>query len=205
MKNKQLLPMNLQFFAEPGAGEGAAGGSGEASGKSTPPAGTPKSTTEPEGGDKGKTFTRDEVAKMIAAETNKVKTEWEKELEAKQQEAQKLAKMNAEEKLKHQLQQKEDEINELRKQQSLAEMTKEASKMFSESDLPIDSDLLGVLVNEDAEQTKKAVNALISFASKIKKANARQTPPSAGGQFVAGDSKEKSIAELAQENRIIKH
>lgn len=205
MENKQLLPMNLQLFAEPGAGEGAAGGSGEPGGQSTPPVGTTKSTTEPDDGAKGKTFTRDEVAKMIAAETNKVKTEWEKELEAKQQEAQKLAKMNAEEKLKHQLQQKEDEINALKKQQSLADMTKEASKMLSESDLPIDSDLLGVLVNEDAEQTKKAVNALISFASKIKKANARQKPPAAGGQFTTDDSKEESVSDLAQKSRIIKN
>ncbi|WP_391521555.1 capsid assembly scaffolding protein Gp46 family protein [Enterococcus avium] len=78
-----------------------------------------------------------------------------KEYEEKQEEAKKLAKMNAEEKLKHQLEQKESEINELKRQQTLTEMSKEASKMLSENELPFDDDLLSLLVSDDAEATKK--------------------------------------------------
>lgn len=197
--------MNLQFFAEPGEGTGGIGASAEANGQSTPAAAKPEPQKDPESNDTGKTFTRDEVAKMIAAETSKVKSEWEKELEQKQEEAKKLAKMNAEEKLQHQLKQKEDEINELRKQQSLAEMSKEASKMLSENELPFDDDLLSLIVSDDTDQTKKAAKAIINFASKIKKTNARQKPPAAGGQFATDDSKEESVSDLAQKSRIIKN
>lgn len=196
MKNKLLFPMNLQFFAEPPADGG----------QETPPA---DEQTPPDGEVKkeestGKTFSRDDVAKMIAAETKKARTEWEKELEAKEVEAKKLAKMNAEEKLQHQLQQKEDEINELREKQALAEMSKEASKMFSENELPVDDELLSLVVSADAEQTKQAVNTVLNFASKIKKTNARQTPPSAGGQFQASDDKPETAADMAKNARIIK-
>uniref|UniRef100_UPI003FA6A2E1 capsid assembly scaffolding protein Gp46 family protein n=2 Tax=Bacteria TaxID=2 RepID=UPI003FA6A2E1 len=110
MKKRLFMPVNLQFFSEPGDG-----GSGDGGQQENPPAGSqetpPKAKEE---NTAGKTFSRDEVAKMIAAETNKAKAAWEKELEAKKEEAKKLAKMNAEEKLQHELEQKEAEIAELK-------------------------------------------------------------------------------------------
>lgn len=150
MKTKKLLlPMHLQFFADnPDTGTGdtdqPAGGQ-----EQTPP--------EDDSKDKGngKTFSRDEVAKMIAAEVSKTKEAWEKEQQEKQAEAEKLAKMNAQEKAEHEKKQLEAKIAELERSQALVSMSKEASKMLSEASLPHDDDLLGLIVSDDAEATKK--------------------------------------------------
>ena len=64
-------------------------------------------------------------------------------------------------------------------------MTKEASKMLTDANLPHDDDLLGLIVSDDADATKQAVAVITNFASLIKKENARQTPPNEGGQFTA--------------------
>lgn len=200
------MPMHLQLFAEPGNGaEPASGQQGQQSTDQQDPKGNEPS--EPgEGKDQsaGKTFSRDDVAKMIAAETNKARTAWEKELEAKQEEAKKLAKMNAEEKLQHQLEQKEAEIAELKRGQTLNEMKSEASKMLSTASLPHDDELLSLIVSDDAEATKKAVSVITNFASLIKKENARQTTPGEGGQFTADKETKQTVANLAAKNRIIK-
>lgn len=194
MKKRLLMPMQLQFFSENPDG-----------GQDTPPA---EQTTPPEdkpkGEETGKTFSRDEVAKMIAAETKKARASWEQEAEAKKEEAKKLAKMNAEEKLQHELEQKEAEIAELKRGQTLNEMKSEASKMLSGAGLPQDDELLGLIVSEDAEATKKAVAVITNFASQIKKENARQSTPGEGGQFSADKKTKQTVAELAAKNRIIK-
>lgn len=194
MKKRLLMPMKLQFFSENPDG-----------GNDTPPA---EQTTPPEdkpkGEETGKTFSRDELAKIVAAETKKARANWEQEAEAKKEEAKKLAKMNAEEKLQHELEQKEAEIAELKRGQTLNEMKSEASKMLSGAGLPQDDELLGLIVSEDAEATKKAVAVITNFASQIKKENARQSTPGEGGQFSADKNTKQTVAELAAKNRIIK-
>lgn len=194
MKKRLLMPMQLQFFSENPDG-----------GNDTPPA---EQTTPPEdkpkGEETGKTFSRDELAKIVAAETKKARASWEQEAEAKKEEAKKLAKMNSEEKLQHELEQKEAEIAELKRGQTLNEMKSEASKMLSGAGLPQDDELLGLIVSEDAEATKKAVAVITNFASQIKKENARQTTPGEGGQFTADKETKQTVANLAAKNRIIK-
>ena len=194
MKKSLLMPMKVQFFSENPDG-----------GNDTPPA---EQTTPPEdkpkGEETGKTFSRDELAKIVAAETKKARANWEQEAEAKKEEAKKLAKMNAEEKLQHELEQKEAEIAELKRGQTLNEMKSEASKMLSGAGLPQDDELLGLIVSEDAEATKKAVAVITNFASQIKKENARQSTPGEGGQFSADKNTKQTVAELAAKNRIIK-
>lgn len=194
MKKRLLMPMKLQFFSENPDG-----------GNDTPPA---EQTTPPEdkpkGEGTGKTFSRDELAKIVAAETKKARASWEQEAEAKKEEAKKLAKMNAEEKLQHELEQKEAEIAELKRGQTLNEMKSEASKMLSGAGLPQDDELLGLIVSEDAEATKKAVAVITNFASQIKKENARQSTPGEGGQFTADKETKQTVANLAAKNRIIK-
>lgn len=193
MKKRLLMPVNLQYFAEPDGGQ------------DTPPAeqNTPPED-KPKGEETGKTFSRDELAKIVAAETKKARASWEQEAEAKKEEAKKLAKMNAEEKLQHELEQKEAEIAELKRGQTLNEMKSEASKMLSGAGLPQDDELLGLIVSEDAEATKKAVAVITNFASQIKKENARQSTPGEGGQFSADKNTKQTVAELAAKNRIIK-
>ncbi|MDO1600298.1 DUF4355 domain-containing protein [Enterococcus faecium] len=207
MKKRLFMPMNLQFFSEPGEGgngEGTDGGTSTNSQDGQQAQNSQQSANGEGEQNTGKTFSRDDVAKMIAAETNKAKAVWEKELEAKKEEAKKLAKMNAEEKLQHELEQKEAEIAELKRGQALSEMTKEASKMLTDANLPHDDDLLGLIVSDDADATKQAVAVITNFASLIKRENARQTPPNEGGQFTASKNTKETVAKLAAKNRIIK-
>nr|DAG09939.1 MAG TPA: capsid scaffolding protein [Caudoviricetes sp.] len=194
MKKRLLMPMKLQFFAEQD------GGSQETTSTET----TETTTDETKKEETGKTFSRDELAKIVAAETKKARASWEQEAEAKKEEAKKLAKMNAEEKLQHELEQKEAEIAELKRGQTLNEMKSEASKMLSGAGLPQDDELLGLIVSEDAEATKKAVAVITNFASQIKKENARQSTPGEGGQFSADKNTKQTVAKLAAKNRIIK-
>ncbi|MCR9045938.1 MAG: DUF4355 domain-containing protein [Enterococcus faecium] len=194
MKKRLLMPMHLQYFAEQD------GGTQETTSAET----TETTTDETKKEETGKTFSRDDVAKMIAAETKKARASWEQEAEAKKEEAKKLAKMNAEEKLQHELEQKEAEIAELKRNQTLSEMKSEASKMLSSASLPQDDELLGLIVSEDAEATKKAVSIITKFASQIKKENARQSTPGEGGQFTADKETKQTVANLAAKNRIIK-
>lgn len=194
MKKRLLMPMKLQFFADQD------GGTQETTSTET----NETTTDETKKEETGKTFSRDELAKIVAAETKKARASWEQEAEAKKEEAKKLAKMNAEEKLQHELEQKEAEIAELKRGQTLNEMKSEASKMLSGAGLPQDDELLGLIVSEDAEATKKAVAVITNFASQIKKENARQSTPGEGGQFSADKNTKQTVAELAAKNRIIK-
>lgn len=194
MKKRFLMPLNLQFFAEAGA-DGGTDNSGQDQGQNGADNG---------GQEQGKTFSRDEVAKMIAAEKSKARTAWEKEQEAKEAEVKKLAKLNGEEKLQHQLEQKEAEIAELKRSQALSEMTKEASKMLTEASLPHDEELLALIVSDDAEATKKAVGIVTAYVSKIKKESARQEVPNAGGRFQSGLPTQSSKNEMARAARLIK-
>lgn len=195
MENKFLMPMKLQFFADPD-GEGAPG-------EATPPELNVEELNEEQLAlIKEKYGFKDD--KDVDSIVKSKKSRWQQELEAKKEEAKKLAKMNAEEKLQHELEQKEAEIAELKRGQALSEMTKEASKMLTDANLPHDDDLLGLIVSDDADATKQAVAVITNFASLIRKENARQTPPNEGGQFTASKNTKETVAKLAAKNRIIK-
>lgn len=72
MKKRLLMPMHLQYFAEPEGGQDTTPAE-----QTTPPDDKPKSE------ETGKTFSRDELAKIVAAETKKARASWELEAEAK--------------------------------------------------------------------------------------------------------------------------
>lgn len=120
-----------------------------------------------EKGKQEKTFNRDELAKIMAAEKEK----WKAELEAEKTQAEKLAKMNAEEKIAFERDQLKAELEELRQEKAKSEMTKTARGMLAEADINISEDLLATLVTEEAEVTKTNVDSFIkSFKEEVDKA-----------------------------------
>lgn len=195
MKNKFLMPMKLQFFADP-------------DGEGDPGEATPSELNVEELNEEQLALIKKKYGfkddKDVDSIVKSKKSRWQQEAEAKKEEAKKYAKMNAEEKLQHELEQKEAEIAELKRGQTLNEMKSEASKMLSGAGLPHDDELLGLIVSDDAEATKKAVAVVTNFASLIKKENARQTTPGEGGQFTADKEAKQTVANLAAKNRIIK-
>ena len=101
-----------------------------------------------------RTFTRAEIGKMLSAERSK----WEAEQEAKENEAKKLAKMNADEKQKYQLDQREQELANREKALARKELTAEAKAMLSERDLPVE--LVNVVDLTSAETVSESITSI---------------------------------------------
>lgn len=101
-----------------------------------------------------RTFTRAEIGNMLSAERSK----WEAEQEAKENEAKKLAKMNADEKQKYQLDQREQELADREKAIARKELTAEAKAMLSERDLPVE--LVNVVDLTNAETVSESITSI---------------------------------------------
>ena len=169
-----LLPMDLQFFAdEPNSDEPNSDNSNESGNSSTKNYQNPKNEN-PDGKETGKTFTREDVSKMIAAETKKAveqaKSDWEKQKSYEQ--------MTAEERVKAKEQEAADkealaEKREMEAQARLDRLTRAESVRndLSENGLSdyvsaAQADLL--LVKDTDEDTKKAVDELKQIISKAR-------------------------------------
>ena len=114
-----------------------------------------------------KTFTQDELDAIIQKEKAKAKRSAEREYKAKMDEAEKLRKMNAEQKAEYEAQKQADRIAELEAQLNRNGLEKEASKMLSEAGIIADDDILNFVVKDDAEGTQEAVNALSSLVNDL--------------------------------------
>ena len=121
----------------------------------------PATAAEPE-----KKYSDDDLDRIIKGK----KAEWQKSLEkeveatkAAEREAAKLEKMNAQQKVEYERDQLKKELDELKKQNSIAEMSKTARKMLADDGINITDDLLAMIVNTDAEETKAAVDGFSSL------------------------------------------
>ena len=114
-----------------------------------------------------KTFTQAELDDIVQKEKAKAKRSAEREYKAKMDEAEKLRKMNAEQKAKYEAQKQADRIAELEAQLNRNGLEKEASKMLSEAGIVASDDILSFVVKDDAEGTQEAVNALSSLVNEL--------------------------------------
>ena len=109
-----------------------------------------------------KTYTAEEVNKMIEEGRKQALEEANKKAEErfqnKMKESEKLAKMNEEEKLRYQLEQREKAIEEKEKALALAENKNEASKILAEKGLSLS--LVDFVVAEDAETMNTNISLL---------------------------------------------
>lgn len=141
--------INLQMFADDVATDSAPGTAEKVDDKGAA-ADTGKEAPKPE-----KKYTDEEVDKIVR---NRLARERE-QAKREKEEAEKLAEMNAQQKAEYKLAEAEKRIAELERKESLAEMTKVARKMLSESDINASDELLAMLVTPDAQETKTAIDA----------------------------------------------
>ena len=197
MRKKEFLYLQL-FADDPGSGDE---GGTEPEGKSGGAGGSEpdEDDQEPE-----KKYTDDDLDEII----KRKKAEWEKTRQKEDDEAKKLAKMNAQEKSEYKQQQLEKRIQELEDEKTLSGMRDEARKQLSEKGINISDNLLEFMVSKDAEKTKKAVDSFVELfnaaVNEAVKGKARQTTPKEGGGFSGGGNQTLDIAKLAREARIIK-
>ncbi len=100
-----------------------------------------------------------EFDKRVAKAIDTARNKWVAETEEKENEAKRLAKMNAEQKAQHEKAKLEARIAELEAERTLSEMKSTARTMLSEANISVSDALLSQLVSIDADKTKNAVEA----------------------------------------------
>jgi len=168
MKRKSFMPMNLQLFAEPGDGAGAddgAGGGTEGAG-----AGTSGDDAGADGGagDSAKPKTFDEILKegsyqaefdrRIQKALGTAKDKWSALMDDKLSEAEKLAKMNKEEKADYMRQKQEKDLATREADITKRELMAEAKNTLAEKKLP--ASLAEILNYTDADSCKTSLEAV---------------------------------------------
>ena len=143
------IPMNLrnlQLFAEEGEDSSNAATDGNQE---------PAEPKMPEEQPKDeKKYTDAEVDEIISKKYAK----WQAKQEKEQNEAKKLAKMNADEKKDYQLKKREQELADREQAIARKELTAEAKTMLSERDLPVE--LVDVVNLTDADSVSESINAI---------------------------------------------
>lgn len=177
MKNKEF--MMLQLFAEDPAGgqdgeipKGQENENKDQKGKDDPEPPDPKPTAK---------YSDEDFDRMFNQKFAKMMAKHEKEMA----EATRLAEMNAQERAEHENKKLQEQVQELMRKEAISEMSKSARAMLREKNISIGDNLLGVLISEDADKTKKSVEEFISLfqeaVSKAVKDALKGEPPKIGG------------------------
>lgn len=174
------------------------------------PTGAPENGTEtPEKSKETKPetkYTDEDVDRII----NRKFAEWQKKQEKAVAEAEKLAKMNEQERAEHQAQEWERKYNELLARNTRAELTVEARRMLDAAHITgLSDNLVATLITEDAETTKANVeNFAALFGEAVKNAvqelNRRPSPKVGAGTSQLTKDEILKIKDVNERQRLIK-
>lgn len=124
--------------------------------------------------------------------------QWQKKQQREVDEAKKLAEMNAQQKAEYERDKLQKELDEYKRQASLAEMNKTARKMLSDNGITIPDELLSMMVTTDAEETKNAIDGFSKvFTEAVESAvkeRLKGEPPRKGSGGAAAMTKEQIMA-----------
>lgn len=144
-----------------------------------------------------KTFTQKDVDKLIQERVAREQAKWEKKVQDERTEAEKLAKMNADQKAEYEKQKREDELAKREKDITTRELRATAYETLAEKNLP--KELVDILNYESAETCNKSIEAVEkAFQSAVEKAvndKLRGGNPPKGGQGSKIDYSKMSDAE----------
>jgi hypothetical protein len=165
MKLVNRLPINLQFFAEPDPTPGPV----ESGGGTEPAAGEQKTFDDLL---KDKTY-QSEFDKKVAKALETAKTKWDADSQQKildaKTEAEKLAKMNIDQKAQYEKEKQEADFNKRLADLTARELKATAKETLAEKGLPLD--LAEVLNYTDADACSKSIEAVQkAFQSAVEKA-----------------------------------
>ncbi len=125
--------------------------------------------------------------------------------EKRQSEAQKLAGMDAQQKLEYERDSAQTELQQLKEQMALAEMQGTARAMLAEQGIHAPDGILQAIVTTDAEQTKANVEGFAKlFQDAVQaavKSQLRQEPPKTG-KTASGLTKEQILAVKDNDKRV---
>lgn len=135
----------------------------------------------------------------VDAMLNRKFAEWQKKQQKAVDEAKKLAEMDATQKAEYERDQLRKELEDYKRRDSLAAMSKQARKMLSDQNISIPDELLGMLVTTEAEDTKVAVDSFAKLFNEAVEAAVRDRlkgdPPRKGaGGGIPVKTKEQIMA-----------
>ncbi|EGQ1688809.1 DUF4355 domain-containing protein [Staphylococcus pseudintermedius] len=171
---EQWLKLSLQFFNDAGTEEAVSDENVE-----TEPTQEVKELSESQ-----MKLVNDRVNKELHRRTKEMRQQIQDELTEKQKEADKLRKMNAEQKHQYELEKAEKERDDYKQQLESYKMRQEAMTMFSEANMQAPDSLLNMVVQDTAEATKEAVD---SFVSMVNQEVQRQLESKATQNHVVGN------------------
>ena len=194
----------LQMFAEDsGSGNGTENGNSTSNEQNSGADNGQQSST----GNGGNTQQKD-APKYTDADVNallnKKFAEWKQKQEKETSEAEKLAKMSAEEKANKRLADVEKELQKFKEKEARAEMASQARSILQDKNVHVADGLISNLIAADAETTKANCEAFIALyeaavANGVKEKLAGTGTPKKGG--TSGYTKEQILAIADRKER----
>ena len=117
--------------------------------------------------DAPKTFTQSEVDELIKKRLAKQEKSFDKRMQEKLDEAEKLRAMNESQKAEYEQEKQRAYIAELEAKINRSGLEREASKMLSEGGIVTDDKILGLVVKDTAEATQEAVESFVALVNDL--------------------------------------
>lgn len=117
--------------------------------------------------DAPKTFTQSEVDELIKKRLAKQEKSFDKRMQEKLDEAEKLRAMNETQKAEYEQEKQREYIAELEAKINRSGLEREASKMLSEGGIIADEKILGLIVKDTAERTQEAVESFVALVNDL--------------------------------------
>ena len=114
-----------------------------------------------------KTFTQSEVDELIKKRLAKQEKSFDKRMQEKLDEAEKLRQMNETQKAEYEQEKQKAYIAELEAKINRSGLEREASKMLSEGGIVADEKILGIVVKDTAERTQEAVDSFVALVNEL--------------------------------------
>ncbi|MFQ3903750.1 DUF4355 domain-containing protein [Staphylococcus sp. 50Mo3-1] len=150
------LRLNLQHFAEQGDNpEGEPGTDGQ----------TDENLEGKDDQQGEKTFTQEEVDQILKDRVAREK----RKADEKAKEAEKLAKMNKDQKAEYEREQMQKELDAYKAKEARNEMKQTAKDMLKEKDIGADDELLEIVTADTADQTSENVKAFTDVLNRMVK------------------------------------
>lgn len=150
------------------------------------------------------TFTQEQVDQIVKDRIKRAEQDKEKAIK----EAEKLAKMTADQKREYEFEKLQRENEELKQAQNRYELGKEATKILSESGINATDEILDFVVRDDAEKTSEAVKAFSDLVDKVSEERMKEklkgTSPKKQQGTNTGVTKESILAIKDSSERIRK-
>ncbi len=114
-----------------------------------------------------KTFTQSEVDELIKKRLAKQEKSFDKRMQEKLDEAEKLRQMNETQKAEYEQEKQRAYIAKLEAKINRSGLEREASKMLSEGGIVADEKILGIVVKDTAERTQEAVESFVALVNEL--------------------------------------